>query len=351
MVHGCLPRPLRYSAVTNTSRTASGRPRVFSGIQPSGSSHLGNYLGALKNWHLLQDDHDAVYCIVDLHALTLPKEPGEVATGTLEMARMMLASGIDPERSIFFVQSHVPAHAELGWLMQTVTAYGELNRMTQFKDKSSRDSGFVSAALFTYPALQAADILLYDTDVVPVGDDQRQHLEISRDIAIRFNSRYGDTFVVPEHHIPAAGARVMDLQHPENKMSKSVDSPLGTIDMRDTPKDIEKKFKKAVTDNDGEVRFDPQEKPGISNLLDILAATTNGDPAELANNYEQYGPLKADTAAAVLAVVEPIQEKLAAISDDDLADALAIGAGKAAEKAEEVLDRAYDAVGLMRRRS
>lgn len=351
MVHGRLSRPLPYWAVTSSSAASTGRPRVFSGIQPSGSTHLGNYLGALKNWHLLQDDHDAVYCIVDLHALTLPKEAGEVRTGTLEIARMMLASGIDPERSVFFVQSHVPAHAELGWLMQTVASYGELTRMTQFKDKSSRDSGFVGAALFTYPALQAADIFLYDTDVVPVGDDQRQHIELSRDVATRFNSRYGDTFVVPEHRIPAAGARVMDLQHPENKMSKSVDSPLGTIDMRDTPKDIEKKFKKAVTDNDGVVRFDPEEKPGVSNLLDILAATGGGDPGELANNYEQYGPLKADTAASVLAVVEPIQEKLASISDDDIIDALAIGAGKAAAIAEPVLERAYEAVGLLRRRS
>ncbi len=272
--------------------------------------------------------------------------------GTMDIARMLLASGIDPERSVFFVQSHVPAHAELGWLMQTVTAYGELSRMTQFKDKSTRDgaSGFVSAALFTYPALQAADILLYDTNVVPVGDDQRQHLELSRDVATRFNSRYGDTFVVPEHRIPEAGARVMDLQHPENKMSKSVDSPLGTVNMLDTRKEVEKKFKKAVTDNDGEVRFDREAKPGVSNLLEILAATTDADPTTLAANYEQYGPLKADTAEAVLSIIEPIQEKLASISDDDVSDALAVGAAKASAIAEGVLDRAYDAVGLMRRR-
>ncbi len=325
----------------------SGRPRIFSGIQPTGSTHLGNYLGALKNWEALQDDHDAVYCIVDLHALTLPKEPGEVTRGTLDIAKMLLAVGIDPERSTLFVQSHVREHAELGWLMQTVTSFGELSRMTQFKDKSERSSKFVSSALFSYPALQAADILLYDTNVVPVGDDQRQHLELSRDAAIRFNSRYGDTFVVPEHRIPAAGARVMDLQHPENKMSKSIDSPQGTIGMLDEPKAIEKKFKRAVTDNDGEVRYDREAKPGVSNLLDILAGCTGEEPAELAKNYSQYGPLKADTAAAVLSVIEPIQQRLAEIDDADAAEILHRGADKAREVAVPVMERARNAIGLL----
>ncbi len=213
--------------------------RLFSGIQPSGAVHLGNYLGALRNWEAMQHDADSVFCIVDLHALTLPKEPGEVLRGTLDIAKILLAIGIDPEASTLFVQSHVPEHSELSWLMQTTVSFGELSRMTQFKDKSER-SGFISAALFTYPALQAADILLYDTDVVPVGDDQRQHLELTRDAAIRFNSRYGDTFVVPEHRIPKAGARVMDLQRPENKMSKSVDSPQGTVGLLEPAKAIEK---------------------------------------------------------------------------------------------------------------
>ncbi len=324
----------------------SPRPRVFSGIQPSGALHLGNYLGAVRNWVALQDDHDPIYCIVDLHALTLPKEPGEVRQGTLDAARLLLASGIDPERSVFFVQSHVPEHSELGWLAQTLTSYGELSRMTQFKDKSERP-GFVSSALFSYPALQIADILLYDTDIVPVGDDQRQHIEIARDVAERFNSRYGDTVKVPEHRIPAAGARVMDLQRPENKMSKSVDSPQGTIGMLDTPKEIEKKLKRAVTDNDGEVRYDREAKPGVSNLLDILAASTGGDPIALAENYTQYGPLKGDAAAAVIAMFEPIQARYEELSDDDIIDTLRAGADKASAIAKPVMNRVREAVGLL----
>ncbi len=326
---------------------SSDRTRVFSGIQPSGAIHLGNYLGAVRNWVAMQDDHDAVYCIVDLHALTLPKEPGEVRQGTIDAARLLLAAGIDPERSVFFVQSHVPEHSELGWLAQTIASFGELSRMTQFKDKSER-SGFVSGALFTYPALQAADILLYDTDVVPVGDDQRQHIELARDVAERINSRYGEgTVVVPEHRIPPAGARVMDLQHPENKMSKSVDSPQGTIGLLDTPSQITKKVKRAVTDNDGEVRYDREAKPGVSNLLDILAAATGGDAETLAGNYAQYGPLKGDVAEAVVALIEPIQARHAALSDDDVIDALRLGAGKASAIAGPVLTRVREAVGLL----
>ncbi|MBT8239991.1 MAG: tryptophan--tRNA ligase, partial [Acidimicrobiia bacterium] len=278
------------------------RPRVFSGIQPSGSTHLGNYLGALRNWTELQHQTDSVYCIVDLHALTLPKDRGEVAAGTINMARMLLAVGLDPEISTIFVQSQVHQHAELGWLVQCLTGFGELRRMTQFKDKSDRLGGLsetddtgssssasISAGLFTYPALQAADILLYDTDVVPVGDDQRQHIELTRDVAMRINSRYGEgTVVVPEHHIPPAGARVMNLQRPDQKMSKSVGSEAGTIEVLDEPKQIEKKIKRAVTDNDGEVRFDVLNKPGVSNLLSILGAVTSSDPESLAANYTQY---------------------------------------------------------------
>ena len=335
------------SPASSGSSDAPRRIRVFSGIQPTGSTHLGNYLGALRNWEKLQHDHEAIYCIVDLHALTVPKEPGEIRRGTLDIARMLLAVGIDPEQSTLFVQSHVREHSELGWVMQCVTSYGELSRMTQFKDKSDRSTGFTAAGLFSYPALQAADILLYDTDVVPVGDDQRQHLELSRDAAMRFNSRFGETFVVPEHRIPAAGARVMDLQHPENKMSKSIDSPGGTIGMLDTPKEIEKKIKRAVTDNDGEVRYDPIAKPGVSNLLDMLAAATDGDPEDLAGNYTQYGPLKADTAAAIIALIEPIQARLAEFDDDAVAKILHQGADKARAIAGPVMERARVAAGLL----
>ncbi len=325
---------------------SSARPRVFSGIQPTGETHLGNYLGALRNWAELQADHDAVYCIVDLHALTIPKEAGEIATGSLNMAKLLLAVGIDPAQSVLFVQSQVREHNELNWLMQSVVSYGELSRMTQFKDKSDR-SGFISAGLFTYPALQAADILLYDTDLVPVGDDQRQHLELSRDAAVRFNSRYGDTLVVPAHLIPKAGGRVMDLQHPTNKMSKSADSVQGTINMLDEPKVIEKKLKRAVTDNDNEVRYDIAEKPGVSNLLDILAAATKGDPVALAESYSQYGQLKMDTAAALIEIIEPIQAYYNELADEDVIEILNQGADKARAIAQPVMERARKAVGLL----
>lgn len=329
-----------------SSTIENSRLRVFSGIQPTGETHLGNYLGALRQWVDLQVSNDAVYCIVDLHALTVPKEPGEVATGTRNIAKMLLAVGIDPAESVFFVQSHVREHNELNWIMQTIASYGELSRMTQFKDKSDQHK-FVSASLFTYPALQAADILLYDTQVVPVGDDQRQHLELARDVAARFNSRYGDTLVVPEHRIPTAGGRVMDLQHPTSKMSKSADSPTGTVGILDTPKQIEKKIKRAVTDNDGEVRYDVANKPGVSNLLSILAAATGGDAEELANNYTQYGPLKNDTAAALIALIEPIQERYEALDDADVEAALRVGAGKARAIAEPVMERVRNAIGLL----
>lgn len=323
------------------------RPRVFSGIQPSGAVHLGNYLGALRNWVTMQHETDAVFCVVDLHALTLPKEPGEVAEGTIEIARILLALGLDPRHCVFFVQSHVHEHAELAWLMQTIASYGELSRMVQFKDKSARSTGFISAGLFTYPALQAADILLYDTQVVPVGDDQRQHIELARDVALRFNARYGETFVIPEHRIPAAGARIMDLQHPENKMSKSVDSPLGTLNLLDSPADIDKKVKRAVTDNDGEVRYDPVAKPGVSNLLSILAAATDRDPENLADEYHQYGPLKADVAAALIALFEPIQSRMAELDDQTVRAQLEVGAERARAIAAPVMDRAKRACGLL----
>lgn len=324
--------------------------RVFSGIQPSGDLHLGNLLGALINWSKMQDDHDAVYCIVDLHALTLPQAPDVLRRNTIELAQLLIAIGIDPERSILFVQSQVPQHPQLAWLMECTVSYGELSRMTAFKDKSNRDTTkFVSAALFTYPALQAADILLYDTDFVPVGDDQRQHIEITRDIAERFNSRFGDTFVVPKHVIPAAGARVMDLQNPDRKMSKSEGESPGTVFVLEDPKKIEKKFKRAVTDSESEVRFDVDAKPGVSNLLSILSACTGETPEVLADNYEQYGPLKGDTAEAVIEVLRPIQARFAELQADpaETERLLKIGADKAEAIAAGVLARAKNNVGLL----
>lgn len=297
------------------------------------------------NWVKMQHEADAIYCIVDLHALTLPQEPGEIAQGTIDAAKVLLAVGIDPEGSTLFVQSHVREHNELNWIMQTVTAYGELGRMTQFKDKSERNV-FTSAALFTYPALQAADILLYDTDVVPVGDDQRQHLELTRDVAMRFNSRYGDTLVVPEHRIPPSGARVMDLQNPENKMSKSLDSPAGTVNIDDTPAQIAKKFKRAVTDNDNEVRYDPATKPGVSNLLSILGAMTDTEPETLAESYTQYGQLKVDTAEAVIENIRPIQARWDELDEASIRAHLENGANKARAVAKPVMQRVRDAVGL-----
>ncbi len=324
--------------------------RVFSGIQPSGELHLGNLLGALINWERLQDDHDAVYCVVDLHALTLPQAPEVLRQNTINLAQLLMAVGIDPERSILFVQSHVPQHPQLAWLMECTVSYGELSRMTAFKDKSNRDSTkFVSAGLFTYPALQAADILLYDTDVVPVGDDQRQHIEITRDIAERFNSRFGDTFVVPEHRIPPAGARVMDLQHPDRKMSKSEGESPGTIWVLEDEKKIEKKFKRAVTDSDGEVRFDIESKPGVSNLLSILGAATGKSPEALAESYTQYGPLKGDTAEAVIELLRPIQARFAELQADpaETERLLKMGADKAEAIAADVLARAKNNIGLL----
>ncbi|MGB1824298.1 MAG: tryptophan--tRNA ligase, partial [Ilumatobacteraceae bacterium] len=291
--------------------------RVLSCIQPTGAVHLGNYLGALRNWVDGQHDKDVFHGIVDLHALTVTTEPDVVGPATTDLAAMLFAIGLDPEIATVFVQSHVPEHSQLGWIMECTVSFGELSRMTQFKDKSARrEADFVSAGLFTYPALQAADIVLYDADEVPVGEDQRQHIEITRDIAIRFNSRFGDTLVVPEAVTPRAGARVMDLQEPTSKMSKSGDSDAGCVFMLDTPAAIEKKFKRAVTDSESEVRYDIAAKPGVSNLLDILSAATGGDRERLAEEYSQYGPLKSDTAAAVIELLQPIQERHAELMAD-----------------------------------
>jgi tryptophanyl-tRNA synthetase len=326
-------------------------PRVLSGIQPSGDVHLGNLLGAIRNW--VRDQHlaDSYHPIVDLHALTVPKDPEELRSNTVKLAMTLIASGLDPEVCTLFVQSHVAEHSNLSWLLECTVSFGELRRMTQFKDKADR-ADFVSAGLFSYPALMAADILLYDADWVPVGDDQRQHLEITRDIAVRFNSRYGETFKVPEAAIPSAGARVMDLQNPTKKMSKSETSAQGTIDILEPLRDIERKVMRAVTDSDNDVRYDIAGKPGVSNLLSILAACTGREPADLAPSYSQYGPLKKDTAAAVVETVRPIQERYAELAADpaETARLLAIGATKAEAVASVTLARAYDAIGLLPRK-
>ena len=324
--------------------------RVLSCIQPTGDVHLGNYLGALRNWVRDQHDKDVFHGIVDLHALTIVESPGVIGETTLNLAAMLFAIGLDPEAATVFVQSHVPEHSQLGWVMECTVSYGELTRMTQFKDKTSKREGqFISAGLFTYPALQAADILLYDTNEVPVGDDQRQHVEITRDVAIRFNHRFGDVFVVPEAVIPAAGARVMDLQDPTSKMSKSAATDSGCVMMLDDPTVILKKFKRAVTDSDSEVRYDVADKPGVSSLLDILAAVTDRTPQEAAAGYTQYGPLKSDTGEAVVAMLEPIQARYRELIDDraELARLLLIGADKARSVASVTLRRAYDAIGLV----
>lgn len=321
--------------------------RVFSGIAPSGQVHLGNLLGALGRWVRAQDD-DAIHCVVDLHALTVPQDPGELRATSLGLAQMLLAVGLDPDVCTLFVQSHVHEHTELAWLMECTASFGELRRMTQFKDKSER-ADFVSAGLFTYPALMAADILLYDTDEVPVGDDQRQHVELARDVAERFNHRYGSTFVVPEATFPAAGARIMDLQNPTAKMSKSDDTAAGTILVLDEPKVIERKVKRAVTDNDGEVRYDVAAKPGVSNLLSILGALTDRSATRIAEGYTQYGPLKADTAAALVERLSPIQARYRELAADpgETTRILAAGAAKARERAAATLARARDNVGLL----
>ena len=310
---------------------------------------LGNYLGALQNWVLMQEETDAVYCVVDLHALTVLHDPEELKSSTLSLTQMLIAVGLDPERCILFVQSHVKEHAECAWLMECTAAFGELRRMTQFKDKSTGND-FVSAGLFTYPALQAADILLYDTNQVPVGEDQRQHIELTRDIAIRFNSRFGETFTVPEAVIPSSGARVMDLQHPEKKMSKSEDSPQGTILLLDPPDVIEKKVKRAVTDSDDEVFFDIENKPGVSNLLSILGAATGKTPQEASKGIDRYGDLKSATSEAVIELLKPVQEKYFDLADDP-AEAnrlIAKGAEKAREVASATLSRAQENIGLFK---
>jgi tryptophanyl-tRNA synthetase len=316
--------------------------RVFSGMQPTGDATLGSLLGALRNW-VADQNADAYYCVVDLHALTEPQDPAVLRRQIVDLATMFLAVGVDPEIATLFVQSHVHEHAELAWLMECTASFGELNRMTQFKDKAAKRE-FVSAGLFTYPALMAADILLYDTEEVPVGDDQRQHLEFTRNVAERFNSRYGPTFTVPKATIRAEGARVMDLQDPTRKMSKSEDSPQGTVLVLEDLATVAKKIKRAVTGTD----YDPAQ-PGAANLLSILAACTGGTSADLATKYSQYGPLKADVTEAVIGMLEPIQQRFRDLSADPatVAKILERGAEKAQTVAATTLDRARRNVGLL----
>lgn len=323
--------------------------RVLSCMQPTGDAHLGSYLGALAPWVRRQHEQDAFHGIVDLHALTVNHEPGVIGARTLELAAVFFAVGLDPDVATVFVQSHVPEHSRLAWFMECTVSYGELSRMTQFKDKSAkRQTEFVSAGLFTYPALQAADILLYDTDEVPIGDDQRQHVEITRDIAERFNHRYGETFVLPRAVVPPAGGRVMDLADPTSKMSKSAESDAGAIGVLDDPAVIERKFRRAVTDSESEVRYDRAAKPGVSNLLDIMAALEGAKPDEIAGRYDSYGSLKSAAAAAVIAELAPVQQRYRELVADpgEVSRLLRVGSDRAREVAVATMERATTAVGL-----
>lgn len=325
--------------------------RVLSGIQPTGDIHLGNYLGAVRNWVDDQHTQDSYFCVVDLHAITVPRDPAELRAKTLELTLLLVAAGLDPEVCTLFVQSHVHEHPELSWILECVASMGELRRMVQFKEKAKGGEESARVGLFTYPVLQAADILLYDAERVPVGEDQRQHLELCRDIALRFNHRYGDTFVIPEAVLPKVGARIMDLQKPTAKMSKSSESPQGTVLVLDPPEVIARKFKRAVTDTASEVVFDPETKPGVANLLAILAAATGRRPEDVAEGYSQYGPLKTDTADAVIELVRPVRERYETLASDPEAvrATLRRGAEKAEAVASATLARTRDAVGLLSR--
>ena len=325
-------------------------------MQPSASSlHLGNYLGALRQWVEMQETHNAYYVIVDLHAITVPQDPKELLENTRRTAAQYIAAGLDPEQATLFVQSHVPAHAELAWVLNCITGFGEASRMTQFKDKSQKGGVDVSSVgLFTYPILQAADILLYQPKSVPVGEDQRQHLELTRDLAMRFNSRFGKTFEVPEAHILKETAKIFDLQEPTSKMSKSTQDPKGLINLMDEPSAITKKVKSAVTDTDGEIRFDRDSKPGVSNLLGIFAAVTGESVKSLENEYagRGYGDLKSAVAEAVIGLLEPMQQRTKQLLEDaaELDRLLAAGADKASEIAEKTLADVHAKLGFIPKR-
>ena len=324
--------------------------RVFSGIQPTGEKHIGNYLGAIRHWVAGQDEHECLYCIVDLHSITVPVEPAELRTATLSLATLLFAAGIDPERSILFVQGHVPEHMELAWYLNCTATFGELRRMTQFKDKSGGQES-VSVGLFDYPVLQAADVLLYNAGLVPVGEDQRQHLELMRDIAIRFNGRYGDTFVVPEAAIPPVGARIVDLQEPTRKMSTTGGTEQGTLTLLDDPARLRKKVMSAVTDSDGEVRYDLDAKPGVSGLLSLLSAIEGVSIADLEARYagSGYGDFKKDVAEQVIALLEPLQARHAELAADpgEVERLLRRGAERAREIAVPHLATVRERIGFL----
>jgi len=325
--------------------------RIFSGIQPTGAKHLGNYIGAIRNYVALQDEGEAFICIVDLHSISTDYDPAELRESTLSLAALLFAAGLDSNRCTLFVQSHVPAHPEAAWLLGSVTSFGELRRMTQFKDKGEQQE-FVSAALFSYPVLQAADILLYQTDVVPVGEDQRQHLELARNVAERFNARYGETFRLPDAMIPKVGGRVMDLQEPTKKMSTTGGTPQGTVGVLDPPDTIRKKFRSAVTDSGTDVRHDPDAKAGISNLIEILSIMSGEEIPAIEARYDGggYGAFKSDVAEAVVSVLDPIRVRYEELRGDEaqLHTLLAQGAAKARVVSMPTLEQMYERMGFVR---
>jgi tryptophanyl-tRNA synthetase len=324
--------------------------RVFSGIQPTGDKHLGNLIGGFRQYAATQERGEAFFCIVDLHSITVEYDPADFREKTLDLAAMLFATGLDPERSTVFAQSHVPAHAEAAWLLGGVTSYGQLGRMTQFKDKSDRHE-FVSAGLFTYPILMAGDILLYQTDIVPIGDDQRQHLELARDVAERFNSRFGETFKLPEGVYPEVGARIMDLQDPTRKMSTTGGTPQGTVKLLDEPDVIRKKLRSAVTDSGSEVRR-AADKPGVTNLIELLAALSGEGPDAIEARYDGagYGQFKTDVGEAVVEAIVPVQERYGELRADpaELQRLLDVGAAKAAAASAPTLEAMYERMGFVR---
>jgi tryptophanyl-tRNA synthetase len=323
--------------------------RIFSGIQPSGDPHIGNYSGGFRQYAQTQEQGEAFFCVVDLHAITIQHDPAALREGTLDIAAMLFATGLDPHRSTVFVQSHVTAHAEAAWLLSAVTSYGQLGRMTQFRERAAEEE-FVSAALFTYPVLMAGDILLYQTDIVPIGDDQRQHLELSRDVAQRFNSRYGETFRIPEGVFPKTGGRVMNLQEPSVKMSKSRGAESGTVLMLDRPETVRKKVRSAVTDSGTDVRYDPDEKPGISNLIELMTVVTGDSIPDVEARYDGsgYGQFKSDVADAIVELLEPIQVRYRELRGDvgELQRLLEMGAEKARAESAPTLAQMYERLGF-----
>lgn len=326
------------------------KKRVFSGIQPTGTFTLGNYIGAVRNWPLLQEEYDCIYCVVDQHAITVRQTPAELRKKTYESAAMLLATGIDPQKSMIFIQSHVPQHAQLSWVLSCNTQYGELGRMTQFKDKSAKHADNINTGLFTYPVLMAADILLYNADLVPVGADQKQHVELARNIAQRFNNAYSDTFVLPEPFIPKVGARVMSLQEPTKKMSKSDTNEKSYVILTDTPDMILKKFKGAVTDSEGVVKYDTTEKPGISNLMGIYSVMTGKGFEEIEKEFDGqgYGTFKTAVAESVIDTLKPIQDEYTRLLADKayIESVLKDGAQKAQYQANKILNKVYKKVGF-----